>query len=119
MVTDTGNLMALYYYYHDITPSSIIPITAAGGIIVTHRDMKVAGDGGAVDITANPQIALGRNRQRVLIQGTHDVNTVQLDDGNGLILEGAVSCILGKNDIIELFCDLIEGVWIEMNRSDN
>ena len=102
-----------------IIASQIAEITAAGGITVTHRDMRIVGSGGAVNITADPQIAAGKDRQRVQIQGTDDVNTVQLDDGTGLQLEGGVSCILGKNDIIELFYDIVESAWIEISRSDN
>lgn len=102
-----------------IIASQITEITAAGGITITHRDMRIVGSGGAVNITADPQIVAGKDRQRVQIQGTNDVNTVQLDDGTGLILEGGISCILGENDIIELFYDIVELAWIEKFRSDN
>ena len=66
------------------TPSSDTAITAAGGITVTKAIMRVAGNGGAIDITADPQIAAGTDGQVVIIQGTHDTNTITLDDGAGL-----------------------------------
>ena len=112
--------MSLYYRYDDeITVSPITAITAAGGITVTHQDMRIIGSGGAINITADPQIAPGKDRQRVMIQGTDDTNTVQFDDGTGLQLEGGVSCVLGKNDTIDLFYDSVESLWIETGRHDN
>jgi len=94
-------------------------ITAAGGITVTKGVMRVLGNGGAVDITANPQIVAGTDGQRVIIQGTNDTNTVKIDDGTGVVLTSGVSFVVGKNDIIEFMYDSGESAWIELRRADN
>ena len=97
------------------TPSSDTAITAAGGITVTKAIMRVAGDGGAIDITANPQIAAGTNGQVVIIQGTSDANTVKLDDGNGLALSASIT--LAAQDNITLIYDSGDSEWIETSRT--
>ena len=97
------------------TPSSDIAITAAGGITVTKTIMRVAGDSGAIDITANPQIIAGTDGQVVIIQGTHDTNTVTLDDGNGLAL--SAQCVLAAQDNITLMYDSGDAEWIETSRT--
>lgn len=107
-----GNLLAC-------TPSSDATITAAGGITPTHTIMRIVSSGGAVNITADPQIAAGSDGQLLIVQGTSDANTVQLDDGTGLILEGAVAFVLGANDMIMFAYDSGESAWIEINRSNN
>lgn len=100
-------------------PSSDATITAAGGITPTHAIMRIVSSGGAVNITANPQIVAGSDGQLLIVQGTSDANTVQLDDGTGLILEGAVAFVLGANDMIMFAYDSGESAWIEINRSNN
>lgn len=97
------------------TPSSDTAITAAGGITVTKAIMRVAGDGGAIDITANPQIVAGTDGQVVIIQGTHDTNTVTLDDGTGLAL--SAQCVLAAQDNITLMYDSGDSEWIETSRT--
>lgn len=97
------------------TPSSDTAITAAGGITVTKAIMRIAGDGGAIDITANPQIAAGTDGQIVIIQGTSDVNTVTLDDGTGLAL--SAQCVLAAQDNITLMYDSGDAEWIETSRT--
>lgn len=101
------------------TPSADTAITAAGGITVTKPVMRIVGDGGPINITSDPQIVAGVDGQRVLLQGTSDVNTVTLDDGTGLALSGGVSFTIGQNDIIEFIYDSGESLWIEIGRSDN
>lgn len=96
-------------------PSSDTAITAVGGITVTRKIMRVAGSGGAIDITANPQIAAGTDGQIVIIQGTHDTNTVKLDNGAGLALSASIT--LAANDNITLMYDSGETVWIETSRT--
>jgi len=94
-------------------PSADTSITAGGGITVTNSLMRVQGSGGAVDITANPQIAAGTDGEIVIIQGVSDVNTVKLDDGTGLALCGGVSMTLGNNDNISFMYDSGETEWLE------
>ena len=97
------------------TPSSDTAITAAGGITVTNRIMRVAGSGGAIDITANPQIVAGTDGEIVIIQGTHDTNTVKLDDGTGLALNASIT--LAAQDNISLMYDSGDSEWIETGRT--
>lgn len=97
------------------TPSSDTAITAASGITVTKAIMRVAGNGGAIDITADPQIVAGTDGQIVIIQGTHDTNTVTLDDGTGLAL--SAQCVLAAQDNITLMYDSGDSEWIETSRT--
>lgn len=96
-------------------PSSDTAITAAGGITVTNAIMRVAGDAGPIDITADPQIAAGTDGQMVIIQGTHDTNTVTLDNGTGLALSAQI--ILAAQDNISLMYDTGDAEWIELSRT--
>lgn len=96
------------------TPSADTSITAGGGITVTHSVMRVQGDGGAVDITANPQITAATGEVTVvIIQGLSDTNTVTIEDGTGVALCGGVTAVLGKNDNISLMYDTGETEWLE------
>ena len=97
------------------TPSSDTAITAAGGITVANTIVRVYGNGGAIDITANPQIAAGTDGQIAIIQGTHDTNTVTLDDGTGLAL--SAQCVLAAQDSITLMYDSGDSEWIEISRT--
>lgn len=108
-------------YVGSITGSRASPsaIVAGTGIAFTGTFAKniwfIQGSGGAVDISANPQIAAGTNvGQRLLLIGRSDTNTVQLDDSNGLSLNG--TCILGEDENIELFFDGTS--WVELSRSN-
>lgn len=99
--------------------SDTTAITAAGGITVTNRVMRIQGSGGAIDITANPQIADSTDGFIVILQGDSDTNTVKLEDGTGLALAGAVSFTMGKGDVIQLTYDLGDDIYYECYRSDN
>lgn len=92
-----------------------VSITAAGGITVTASHMHVSGDGGPVDITADPQIAAGTNGQIVLIEGGSDTNTVKLDNGNGLHLHGG-SYTMRNHDYILMNYDATASEWQEIYR---
>ena len=101
------------------TPLVTKDITAIGGITAAKILIRVQGSGGAVDITANPQITDGIDGQIILLQGDSDTNTVKFDDGTGLQLAGAVSFTMGKGDILQLVYDSGDDLWIEITRSDN
>lgn len=82
-------------------------ITAAGGITATTegRQMQfVQGSGGAVDITATPQISAGsRVGQELCLVGCDDTDTLLLENGTGLILDG--ECLLAADSEIILRWD--------------
>ena len=74
----------------------------------------VAGSGGAIDVTANPQIVAGTTTgQELNLVGTSDTNTVTLEHGNGLILNG--TCELDSETVLNLLWD--GTAWLEMSRS--
>ena len=99
-----------------MTPSAVANITAGGGITVTNAHMRVQGDGGAVDITANPQIAAGVEGEFLLLQGASDTNTVTLDHGTGLHLHGG-SYTMRDHDYILFSYDDVDNEWEEITRS--
>jgi len=105
------------------TFSSPEPITVAG---VTTSDavteiMYVVGSPGAVNITANPQISAPptagtRDGQRLILIGTHDTNTVLLEHGNGLNING--NMLLKSGASIELIFDNGTTTWFEICRTE-
>jgi hypothetical protein len=94
-------------------PSSIV---AGSGIAFTgtawFNIWFVQGSGGAVDISADPQIAAGSNvGQRLILIGCDDTNTVKLENGTGVKLSG------GSAEVY-LFADTtIEFIWNGTNWS--
>lgn len=99
------------------TTKSTQDVTAAGGIVFTGSYVAVQGDGGAINITANPQISGGVLGKFLVVEGKSDTNTLTLDDGDGLQLSGGMSFTMGAGDSI-LF--VYNGtVWIELSRSNN
>lgn len=110
-----------------VTASSSSPtlVTAAGGITpagVWDELAYVAGNAAPIDITANPQIVAGtKSGQRLVLVAAHATNTLTLDDGTGLAING--TCLLGTNRalghtaVIVLFWDSAATVWKEESRS--
>jgi hypothetical protein len=92
-------------------------ITAAGGVAFSGSNYfntkYIAGNGGAVTITANPQIAAGSAvGQQLRIICTDATDTVSFADGTGLSLNGPFVC--GNNSAIVL--DYNGSVWTEIAR---
>lgn len=94
-------------------------ITAGGGISASadqRQQRYVVGSGGAVDVSANPQIAAGSiDGQEMRVIGTDDTNTVLLEHGTGLILNG--SCTLRAGATIDLSWSTGASAWIETGRN--
>ena len=98
-------------------------ITASGGITAVLGHMSttamsqvifVQGSGGAVDITASPQIQAHTTvGARIVIIGRSNTNTLKLDDGTGLGING--TAILGLTQSLEFIWD--GNVWCEINRN--
>jgi hypothetical protein len=98
------------------TESSPLNITTSG-ISYTEDDPRqvffVQGDSGPVNITSNPQIdAATTVGVELILIGKSDTNTLTLEDGDGLALNGEI--ILGLNDVISLMWTGSE--WIEQYR---
>jgi hypothetical protein len=80
------------------TRAAPINITAAGGISpagVAREIIFIQGSGGAVDLTANPQIAAGTavgNELTLICRNA--INTVKLDIGTGLNLLANITLAL-------------------------
>ena len=92
-------------------------VTAAGGVSFSGSNYfntkYIQGSGGAVVVTASPQIAAGSLvGQSLKILCTSAVNTVTFADGTGLSLNGAFVC--GSNSAIVL--DWNGSVWTEIAR---
>jgi len=99
------------------TPSNI---TAGGGVAFVGTASQflhlwfLQGSGGAVNITVNPQVAAGTAiGQRLILRGCSDTNTVTLEHGTGLSLNG--DCVLASGSVIELLWN--GTVWDELSRN--
>jgi len=74
----------------------------------------VVGNGGAIDLSSNPQIAVPtRIGQKLAIIGTSDTNTVKIEHGNGVVQNGEI--ILGEKQIIR-YMALSLTEWTESGR---
>ena len=99
--------------------SAVHQIQAGTGItaaMLTTSYLRVRGESGSVDV--NPgvvQIAAGTAGQMVTLQGTDNVNTLKLDDGDGLKLAGGISFTLMQGHLIQFIYD--GTVWRELLRS--
>jgi len=75
----------------------------------------VASAGGAVYISASPQIAHGYfDGQELYLKGVSDLNYPIFTDGNGLSLNG--SLLLKSNEAAILVWDAQAAVWQEISR---
>jgi hypothetical protein len=92
-------------------------ITAAGGVspssTAAAQFIFVQGSGGAITVTANPQLSAGGTvGQIAYLVGCSDVNTLTLADGNGLSLNGGIT--LYNNSVLAVFWN--GTVWSELYR---
>jgi hypothetical protein len=100
------------------TPKNIIAANGFDASIITSfasaNIVFAQGNGGAVNISAADQIIDGTAiGQEVKIIGRSNTNTIQMNDGNNLKLNGIA--ILGLNDYIQLIWDGSD--WIEQTRN--
>jgi hypothetical protein len=101
-------------------PSANIDITATIGIQLTSDLMRIqSATAGAITVTVNPQISKGHDGQKIILEGLNNTKTVTITTGNGLILAGGASFIIGLNDIIGLIYNEAKNLWLEMYRSNN
>ena len=102
------------------TYTAATAIVAATGIVPAYYRQEVqfiAGSGGAVTVTANPQVAYASsNRGDILrLVGTSDTNTVLLSDGTGLLLNGPWLAELGSCLSLML---VTATLWLEIGRNE-
>lgn len=95
------------------SPNSI----AAGVAVVCGTSMRnlqfIQGSGGAVTMSANPQIADGTTvGKELILVGRSDTNTVTIANGNGMSLNGDIT--LGDDDVLSLVWD--GTYWQEISR---
>lgn len=96
--TNSGNQLVAAFggssarYTVSGTKASPNVITAAGGITaanVARQLIFVKSSGGAVPITANPQISAGTTvGDEIVLLGTSNTDYLVIDDGNGLAANG-------------------------------
>lgn len=96
------------------SPSAIVAgtgIAFAGVARDFFHTWFIQGSGGAVDVSANPQIAAGTAvGQKLRLIGCSDTNTVNLNDGTGLKLSAA-DRLLSEYSVLELEWD--GSNWVE------
>lgn len=97
------------------TPEDIVAGSGISPLGVYKESIYIQGSGGAVDISANPQISAGTNSgDELILICVSDTNTIQLDDGDGLSLNG--SFLMVNNSVIKLKWD--GSTWLEQSRRD-
>lgn len=101
-----------------LMPGAVQSLSVGTTIAVANSIVKVVGNGGAVNLTSTPQIAVGTDGQIIIIKGTDDTNTVRLDEGTGLALTDGASVTLGDKDTLVLMYDAGDTEWIEISRSN-
>ena len=121
--TNPTDVVTLAYgnenYGVTFTNSYASPTSITAGAGITASDTRgvevlyVQGSGGAVNITANPQISSpSAAGKRLVLVGTNSTNTLTLDHGDGLVLNG--SFVLRDQSQIVLLWDGL--LWREMSR---
>lgn len=114
-----GYLNDNYAKKRRVTNTWASPYSAQAGTSIAHglldtEDsclMYVKGNSGAVDMSANPQIAAGtRDGQELHLVFTSDSDTVLLEDGNGLHMpQGPIRSALGCH--IKFHWDAGQSLW--------
>ena len=93
----------------------LITVSGISVIDVSNEMIFIAGSGGAIDITADPQIEAATATGSILtLFGTSDVDTITLENGNGLKLNGSILMDSGK--VLSLVFDGVD--WSEVARNE-
>lgn len=93
-------------------------ISDGGTIDPVSSYMRVRGDVTAVTL-GNPQISAGTPGQLLTLQGVANSVAVTLVNSNGLRTKLTQPFRLGTYDTIQFVYDESNGVWVEINRSNN
>lgn len=111
-------------YDYIMYPSGIITLDGTESCPVGYKTIRVQSDGGSVLMSALPNFAQPADDCRMfIVQGMSDTNYVTFRDasnlpGSGLHLKNARDMTLGKNDILGLLYNDIDGICVELFRSD-
>lgn len=105
-------------------PSSDQSLAAGDTLTVTNGIMRVTGSGGAVTLTSTPHITDATDGTCVIIQGTHNTNTLTLQDeaqlaNSGMQLAGAADCTLGQGDTLQVCYDSGDDNWYSISECNN
>ena len=93
----------------------LITVSGISVIDVANEMIFIAGNGGAIDITADPQIEAATATGSILtLFGTSDVDNITLENGNGLKLNGSILMDSGK--VLSLVFDGVD--WSEVARNE-
>jgi len=102
------------------TPSADQARADDSTITIDNTIVRVAGDAGAAVLDTDPAIEDGASDgQIVIIQGTHDTNTVTIADAVNTANPGGVSCVLGANDTISYMWDSGESLWVATSQCND
>jgi hypothetical protein len=101
-----------------------VDVSAAEGIKVNsdYQDITIrikSATGGAITLSANPQITAGQDNQHITIEGTSDTATVTMNTGNGIKTAGGASVTLKKHAIIVFYYNKEDSLWLEKSRAIN
>lgn len=100
----------------EATPFAVNPVVSLPIAVGKASQLIIMqGSGGPVDITANPQIVAGTVVGQLLrLYCVSNVNTVKLDDGTGLTMNGSYT--MKNGSMIEFIWS--GSVWLEESRND-
>ena len=90
-----------------ITDSGISPIT-------NHPYMRVTGSNGAVTITANPSIAVGREGQVLTLFCTD--SSITINNGNGVSFVASQNLLLNSGGVAVFMFNTANNAWNETSR---
>lgn len=84
--------------------------------------LVLKGLGGAVTLTSTPHISTPSAPTRLLLEGGHATETIELQSetshpGSGLLLAGGADALLALGDTLLLQYSPQAGAWIEISRS--
>ena len=99
------------------TRSFPILITAAGGVTSTinpRQLIRVAGNGAAITISANPAISSGTiDGQELILEGCDSTDTLTINNGSGTEQASSSSMTLGRGDKIAYIWNAGASLWTE------
>jgi len=106
-----------------VVPSAVQTLSAGTTVADNAGTIQMVGNGGAVTLTGTPTISAGVDGQRLLIRGTHDTNTVTLQDvanlGTSALWLGGTDFTMTQGDRLLLEYSGTLSAWVEISRTDN